>query len=323
MTRLTHAALAHDIEAFLEFKHALGFAYVRSEKTLRSFQRFCKSCSRSGARTVDLERTCKAFISSAKGCKSFTLALYLTTLRQLCLHRRRRDPDGYVPDRLLAPNTDSHFVPYIFSHNQVRQLLKAASSPRYYACKIPSITVRVAMLILYCTGLRFGEVVRARMEDVDLNNDLLTIRESKGRTRIVPFGADLSSEIKQYLTASHVFLDSAQPRTHLLIDRRGQPVKRKTFTDIFGKLLRREGLKPAQGRAGPRPYDFRHAFAVHRLTDWYHAGVDIRARLPLLSAYMGHVNVLGTEAYLHATPELLRLASDRFHDRWKTARRGS
>ena len=109
----------------------------------------------------------------------------------------------------------------------------------------------------------------------------------------------------------------------LPIDRRGQPVKRKTFTDIFDTLLRKEGLKPARGRVGPRPYDFRHAFAVHRLTDWYHAGVDIQARLPLLSAYMGHVNVLGTEVYLHATPELLRLASDRFNDRWKTARRGS
>ena len=78
------------------------------------------------------------------------------------------------------------------------------------------------------------------------------------------------------------------------------------------RLLRQLDLKPSRGRQGPRPYDLRHAFAVHRLTAWYREGVDIHARLPWLSAYMGHVNVLGTEVYLHATPELLQLASDRF-----------
>ena len=51
---------------------------------------------------------------------------------------------------------------------------------------------------------------------------------------------------------------------------------------------------------------------MRRLTAWYQQGVDVHARLPWLSAYMGHVNVLGTAVYLHATPELLQLASDRF-----------
>jgi integrase len=69
------------------------------------------------------------------------------------------------------------------------------------------------------------------------------------------------------------------------------------------------------GRLGTRPYDFRHAFAVHRITKWYRQGVDVQARLPWLSAYMGHVNVLGTESYLHATPELLQIASKRFEHR--------
>ncbi len=84
------------------------------------------------------------------------------------------------------------------------------------------------------------------------------------------------------------------------------------------RILRHLGLKRSRGRIGPRPYDLRHAFAVHRLTAWYREGVDIHARLPWLSAYMGHVNVLGTETYLHATPELLQFASDRFARRVAT-----
>jgi len=76
-------------------------------------------------------------------------------------------------------------------------------------------------------------------------------------------------------------------------------------------------LKPAAGRVGPRVYDVRHVFAIRRLTQWYREGVDLHGRLPWLSAYMGHDNLLGTQVYLTATPELLRLASRRFAARFR------
>ena len=85
------------------------------------------------------------------------------------------------------------------------------------------------------------------------------------------------------------------------------------------RLLRRAGLKPPQGRVGPRPYDFRATFAVHRLTRWHKRRVDLAARLPWLSAYMGHVDLLGTEVYLTATPELLALAGRRLRARLDAA----
>jgi integrase len=80
-------------------------------------------------------------------------------------------------------------------------------------------------------------------------------------------------------------------------------------------------LKPDRGRIGPRPYDFRHAFAGHRLTRWSRQGVDLQARLPWLSAYMGHDDILGTETYLTATPALLGLAAHRFRRRYLIARK--
>jgi hypothetical protein len=52
--------------------------------------------------------------------------------------------------------------------------------------------------------------------------------------------------------------------------------------------------------------------AVHRVIAWYREGVDVEARLPLLAAYLGHVNVSGTQIYLTMTPALLAEASLRF-----------
>lgn len=93
----------------------------------------------------------------------------------------------------------------------------------------------------------------------------------------------------------------------------------RAASDSICRLLRRLGLKPPKGRVGPRPYDLRHTFAVHRLTRWYLEGADIAARLRWLSAYMGHCDLTGTERYLRATPELLEIAGDRFAARLAAA----
>ena len=99
------------------------------------------------------------------------------------------------------------------------------------------------------------------------------------------------------------------------VNQRRLPVE--TAARTFRILFKLAGLKPEKGRIGPRPYDLRHAFAVRRLSRWYREGVDLHARLPWLSAYMGHVDIIGTETYLNTTPELLELAGNRLRRRYK------
>lgn len=95
-----------------------------------------------------------------------------------------------------------------------------------------------------------------------------------------------------------------------------------TASGTLRGLFQLAGMKPAKGRIGPRPYDLRHAFAVHRLSQWYRQGVDLHTRLPWLSAYMGHVDITGTETYLNATPELLDVAANRLRRRYRQNRGG-
>jgi site-specific recombinase XerD len=313
MTTISLTGLKRDIEAFLIFKRAMGYAYVRAEHTLRSFERFARHqaslerCSR-----IELETTLRKWLCRGQDRTPFTVALDLGVLRQLCLYRRRRDPQGFVPEHDWAPATESIHVPHIFSREQVKRLLEVASRPR--SRNVPAEAVYTLMLILYCTGLRFGEAVRLQMADVDLRQSLFHIRESKGRSRIVPFGDDLTRQIKRYLLHRQSLVRTVDPAA-LFIGRNGRQLTVKGLSDVVRRIMRQQGMKPARGRVGARPYDFRHTFAVHRLTEWYRKGEDIHARLPWLSAYMGHLNVLGTETYLHATPELLRLASQRLKRR--------
>jgi integrase/recombinase XerD len=319
MTMLTRQRLAHDIEDFLVFKRALGYPYRRGELMLRSFQRFIEQQFASHD-PFALEAAIMRWLERNNERKPVSIGLELGVIRQLCLFRRRRDPHSYLPDHAIAPVVESKFKPHIFSRQEIRHIRAAArtSHPRTMS---PTM-LRTLILILYCTGLRLGEAVRLHMQDVDLVQRTFTVRESKGRTRIVPFRADLEREIRLYLRERDACVNTVGDETPALFVRGNRcvlPVG--TASCAIAGMLRKIGIKPQRGRVGPRPYELRHAFAVHRLTDWYRTGVDIHAKLPWLSAYMGHVDVLGTEVYLAATPELMQLASQRFHGRLHKARR--
>jgi integrase len=309
MTRFV-SHLAAEFDEFLAFKRTLGSPYVRAEFTLRSFDRFVLSYSRRH-HPFRLDDAILGWLASKrKDRKPVTVTVDLGAVRQFCLHRRRRDPAAFVPGRVWAPqSTKSEFLPFVFTSAQVRELLQRATA--LDGSKLRGVVFRTLLLVLYCTGLRFGEALRLRMKDVDASGGLLFIAESKGRSRWVPFDRSLGRELARYIAARRAVAAGA-PDDPFFIDPAGGPLRTKTASDTVRALLRAAGLKPPVGRVGPRPYDFRHTFAVHRLTRWYRAGVDINARLPWLSAYMGHNDILGTETYLTATPELLAIASLRF-----------
>lgn len=318
MTRVMQAQLAQDIVQFLAFKRALGYPYRRGEAMLRNFQRFAQAQAGADAK-IELEAMIGGWLSRIGGRKPVTVTLELGVIRQLCLYRRRSNPQGFVPGREWAPqSTEAHFLPYVFSHAEVRALVDAAGRHRHR--NLTPGTLRTLLLILYCTGLRLGEAVRLMLQDADLERDLFIVRESKGKTRLVPFHGDLAQVLDEYLSERAAIVPNGDEGP-LLVRNSGDGLPVGVASEAIRQLLRKLGLKPPRGRIGPRPYDLRHAFAVHRLTDWYHQGVDIHARLPWLSAYMGHDNVLGTEAYLTATAELMDLASERFAARFRDAAR--
>lgn len=310
MRTITVKDLARDAKEFLRFKRSMGITYQRGEHVLDSFLRFV--VQRWGNGKIELDDVVRQWCARRAGCKAVTVANEFGVVRQLCLYRRRYDPLGYVPEHALAPIKESIFQPYIFSHDEVRQVLALAS--RHHGHFIWAGMLRPLILVLYCTGLRLGEAARLHTTDVNLDRGTLMIRCSKGRSRLVVIRSDLVAELRSYVAQrQRLVRDLGRPDPEAFFLRRdASGLTVRSASEAIRRLLRQLGLKPATGRAGARPYEFRHAFAVHRLTAWANEGVDIHTKLPLLSAYLGHLNIIGTEVYLKATPHLLELASTRF-----------
>ncbi len=313
---------AGDLKAFLAFKRELGYPYWRAEYTLRELDRFLVDQGR-GREGQRLYESILAWLARSPGRKPVSVANELSVVRQFYAFLRRQGRRGLREPSWPQLPTTSDYVPYVFSIGEVRQLLHLTAKLGGHPFR--RMLYRTLILVLYCTGLRFGEALRLRLRDVDVATRTLFILESKGRTRWVPCHRSLCRELKRYLKARKAFAPGGSPDDRFFVgaDRIRLPAKRLPKTTAWytvRRLLQTAGLKPAAGRVGPRPYDFRHAFAVHRLTRWYRAGVDLHARLPWLSAYMGHDDLLGTETYLTSTPELLALAGGRFRRRYATAK---
>ena len=175
-------------------------------------------------------------------------------------------------------------------------------------------TFYTLLLLLYGTGLRISEALTLTYTDVDLNEDLLIIHESKFyKTRLVPFGPRLSAALRTYADNRHRLGYANNFDAPFFVTRTGAVITRGLAERSFARLRDIAGVSRKDGaRYQPRLHDLRHSMAVHRLVAWYREGADVQQLLPYLATYLGHVDVAATQRYLTMTPDLLREASLRF-----------
>jgi integrase/recombinase XerD len=319
MTSSFKSPLADALGEFVVTKKALGRKYDWAEPRLQSLDRVFTLDAAEHAGQVCLKRAVDRWLAADTRHGGAGAAADSILARQFCLFQQRRDGAGWVPEPGLFRRT-YRVRPYILSSDEIRLILRETQGLRGPNAPLRRATFKTLLLILYCTGLRPGEPLRLKLQDVDLRRRLFVVHESKGKTRWVPFRNGLARQIRRYLTV-RLASEPRSPESPFLLRPDGTAYRMCQVTYEFRHVCRRLGLKPPVGRVGPRLYDLRHVFAIRRLTRWYREGVDLQGRLPWLSAYMGHDDLLGTEVYLTATPELLRLASRRFASRLQGDRR--
>jgi site-specific recombinase XerD len=219
-----------------------------------------------------------------------------------------------LPDN--EPRAHVRAPPYIYSRDELRRLLDPTNvaSSRRGAVQLDAATFRTLLLLLYGAGLRFSEATGLTLADVDLAEDVLTVRATKFyKSRLVPIGPQLATVLASYMPLRRRGGLTRGEASFLLANRDGTRLASSTVQEAFDTLRRIAGVHGAAGgRQIPRLHDLRHTFAVHSLTAWYRQGADVQRLLPVLSTYLGHSDLEGTKVYLSMTPELLQQASLRF-----------
>lgn len=176
---------------------------------------------------------------------------------------------------------------------------------RYFNDKTPLVLRnRTIIEFMYSCGLRVSEVINLKLEDIKITENLLLIKQSKGRKdRFVPFGSKAQELLKEYLNQARINLLKFDPDIpYLFISRNGRKLDRERIWTIVKNASKMCGIKK-----NVHPHTLRHSFATHLLFN----GADLR----VIQEMLGHSDLATTQIYTHVDNRQVSETHQLFHPR--------
>jgi len=308
--------LRQAVDEYLKMRRALGFRLRDAGKGLLDFVTFMEQHHAS----YITQALALAWAQQPSSTRASHWARRLSFVRGFARHRSATDPRTQIPPPGLLPFQPQRARPYLYSDEEIERLLQAALQLpcRYQRGQLRPWVYYCLFGLLSVTGLRLGEARNLKLEDVDLKGAVLTIRGAKfGKTRLVPLHASTCQVLGNYLDRRERHWAKRPVSSYLFVSSSGRRLDAGDVHRTFYALSRQIGLRGPKDSHGPRLHDFRHRFATNILVQWYRCRQDPERRLPVLSAYLGHVHVADTHWYLTGSPELMGEAMRRLEHCWE------
>lgn len=295
--------LSESIEKYVAQKKAEGLVFKTGERSFRQFLERVGDIQMCALSTLDLARYLSYF-------DEFPSAWQI----RFCLLERFLDywivrgemPPLPMPPRKAKPLTK--FLPYVFTHFELRSLLaNATSSQSRWNCAIDHRTLQTLVIVAYATGASPAEVRAITHRDVQFRKRVLFLCNLRlQETRSIPIGSDLCDILVTYLQSRS---GAKRADDHLFVTTEGEDLSATHISHAFARLCQSAGVRRRDGFTNnPRFQDLRNTFAVHRIAAWIEAGSDLNRMLPALARYMGMADLLASERYLKMAPNRFRAA---------------
>ncbi len=241
-------------------------------------------------------------------------AVRLSIVRGFARFLHARDPRTVIPPLDLLPQRRWRATPYLYSQAEIAALVRAAETLRP---PLMGATYSTVIGLLAATGMRRGEVIALDRDDIDWQQGIVLVRNSKfGKSRELPLHLSTLDALRDYAGIRDRLCPRSATRS-FFVSLAGTRLLDHRVHKVFRQLTRLLGIVPRAPQCRPRIHDLRHSFAVRTLLDWYRSGADVERKLPLLSTYLGHFDPTSTYWYLSAAPELLSLAARRLQRAWE------
>jgi integrase len=304
----TSITLGERVKEYLEHRRSLGFGLKTNGVVLREFVTFAKGAGHRGPLTTEFIlrwATCSVEHSSRYQAER------LSIVRGFARYLAARDGKSEVPDQRLLGCRFRRGQPHIYSDDQLRQLLEAAAT---FPSADPLRRIGYATIfgLLASTGMRVSEPLGLRVADVDLDEGVLRVVETKFRkSRLVLMHPTVIEAMRRY-AAQRDRDPRGRSSVWFFLGRDDGQLPKRSVHHAFRRICSMLGWRANGDLPFPRIHDLRHSFAVHRLLAWYREGVDVEQAIPSLSTYLGHGKVSDTYWYLTGTRDLIGTAGARF-----------
>ena len=207
-----------------------------------------------------------------------------------------------VIEKYVSKNpSDSIFIPKIkkslpkiLTEEEVLILLDIKLTDNY------SYRNKAMLELMYATGLRVSELVNLKLQDIDLNQDIVRTMGKGSKERIIPIGDYAKEYLEKYLYEYRGTMLKKSSNEYLFLNNHGKKMTRQGFFKIIKNIAKEKGIDKDLS-----PHTLRHSFASHLLK----YGADLRTIQELL----GHSDISTTQIYTHITNEELKKNYENFH----------
>lgn len=296
-----NSVFASDIVAYVKLRCSLGNEEDTYARRLQDFDHFCsKKYPDEENLTQELAEDWCTLRSNEK---TSTLQLRSGILKGFSKYLVTLGKTAYViPDGFAGKQ--SHFIPYLYTDDELKIFFASGDTlPPHKLSPLREYVIPVIFRMLYCCGLRPQEVRHLTVEQVDLDEGILHICDSKrNKDRQVAMSDDLTYLCIRY---DKVISKKIHLRRFFFENPNGGEYSAAWLQHQFFKCWKRAGITFDKSHH-PRVYDWRHNFATHKIIQWMNDGLDIMNLLPYLSTYMGHESIEYTAYYIHLVPDHLK-----------------
>lgn len=283
-------------QAYLEHvlfqKHYAQNTHDAYEKDLNEFEVFLKdNCLKQA--DVD-HKTIRYFMTHLleKNNARRTIARKLSSLRGYYRYLLKMGYQTSNPLDLIDKQRYKQALPEYLSKEEIKELLTIAISKN----EAINLRNRTLILLLYASGIRVSEAVFLKLEDVDLKQQMMVIKQTKGgQDRIALLSQEAAALLRVYVQEGRPsFLISGQEKPpFVFLNAKGKQLTARGMELIIKKM----GLKLKQPKS-LYPHMLRHSLATHLLDQ----GADLRSIQELL----GHKNLSATQIYTHVSTKKMK-----------------
>ena len=272
---------------------------------------------------LSTRRSLEAFIAWAEKTHQITdaRAVTLDAIREFLSHRKRLGlaaasiklevvavkiffrwlaTRGRIPNdatEVLPLPRLERYLPETLNEPDIERLLAAVDSTAPLGMRD-----RAMLELLYASGLRAGELVGARLENLDLDQRVIRVTGKGGKTRLIPVGAKAREAIAAYLEKERPQFVGKRTGSHVFLSRHGKGLGTTRLWQIVKHYAARAGLPQ-----NVYPHLLRHSFATHLLG----GGADLR----IIQELLGHADISTTQIYTHVEQGRLKAVHRKFHPR--------
>ena len=289
-----------DIQKFLDLKHSLGYKYALEEILLSQFDKMC--IFKYPKEKVLTQIIAMDWATARKNESKSSIGNRIVTIREFAKYLNNTGKYAFVIPTTYIPKKKK-YQSYIYTNFELKKIFDVIDNKKFN-CRYKNCYIAYPVLfrILYCCGLRISEALHLKVKDVDLQNGIIYVYESKNNTdRLVPISEKLKNICIKYFNKLH--LSSARNDFFFFTKNSQTQIGQSAIHASFRKILALAGVEKSKLN-NPRIHDFRHTFAINCLKKFISENKDLNAYLPILKTYMGHSKFKSTEYYLKLTNDM-------------------